>query len=116
MPQQAQYLFVCKDPTGRGCGHVGPRKTWTNAFGDGDVQICPVCHEDHAFPVDFENVHRLAEWGMDPEPVRALLRIEQAKEINEMHDAIDRAHGKRPLPNHGNYVAGPIDADEDFPR
>lgn len=52
--------------------------------------MCPVCLQDHAFAVDLENVHRLKEWGMDPEPVRELLKIEEAKEIDETHDAIDR--------------------------
>ena len=78
MSQEAQDLFICGNLSG-GCGHVGPRNTWDNAFGDGDWQMCPVCHEDHAFPVDLNNVDRLVEWGMDPEPVRGLLLAEQAK-------------------------------------
>lgn len=120
MSQQAQDLFVCKDPAGFGCGHVGPRNTWTNAFGDGDVQMCPICHKDHAFPVDLENVHRLADWGMDPEPVRALLKIEQAKEIDEMHDAIDRTQrGSMPaaaLRGARPFIVGQISKDENLPR
>ncbi|MEZ4103496.1 MAG: hypothetical protein R3B55_03025 [Candidatus Paceibacterota bacterium] len=93
MSHEPELLFVCKDPSGRGCGHVGPRRTWTNAFGDGDFQMCPMCNEDHAFPVDLENVHRLEEWGMDPEPVRKLLKIEEAKEIEQMHNVLDQGLG-----------------------
>lgn len=89
MSEQTQLLlFVCTPNTG-GCGHVGPRNAWMS---NGHMEMCPVCHGDHAFPVDLENVNRLSEFGMDPEPVRKLLKIEQAKEIDEMHDLLDRAH------------------------
>jgi hypothetical protein len=83
---ESQLLFVCKDAAG-GCGHVGPRKSWIQL--EDTIEMCPVCLRDHAFAVDLENVHRLQEWGMDPEPVRKLLKIEEAKEIDETHDAID---------------------------
>lgn len=99
---KSQLLFVCKNAAG-GCGHVGPRTSWTSV-GD-TLEMCPSCFRDHAFAVDLENVHRLSEWGMDPEPVRKLLKDEEAKEIDETHDAIDRQH--RVDGHTGSYRSSP---------
>jgi hypothetical protein len=115
MEQQAELLFVCTTNTG-GCGHVGPRHTWT---GNGHMEMCPVCHKDHSFPVDLQNVDRLKEFGMDPEPVRKLLKLEEAKEIEESHDAIDRTHrGSLPAAalRGQRFVSGSIEPEDDFPR
>lgn len=100
---EAQLLFVCGNLSG-GCGHVGPRNTWDNAFGDGNWQMCPMCREDHAFPVDLQNVHRLAEWGMDPEPVRTLLLAEQARGQDGSCYSDEDDHPRRPLPGESGFL------------
>lgn len=52
--------LICSPKYG-GCGYSGPSDTFERGDDEGDIVLCPVCYQDHAFQLTAENYASLTE-------------------------------------------------------